>query len=605
MRPRILALTVALALAAAVAWRSLSGGPPSPAISETPEAPARAKEEAAPPNRESAQRASVEAPDDAPVAIPLAEIHGLVVDVDGKALPDLRVRELADESDGVRSGPDGSFAIRPASEEWTLAVDEDAWTTVRPASFDDAPSPTGARIVAAKATSVAGVVADRGGRPLPGARVELARDAATWSASAGFEGRFRVEKVPALAGIRAVASLAGWRPAESVLDLPSELELRFVLDLDDPDAPEIEGDVVHADGSPAANALVAFGAARTRTDARGKFRVVCGWFDAETPLVAVERGLEPAVIDGFGARCLPPAPPPEPAHLVLAGRAHAIEGRVVTARGEACKGFDVVLLGTTPLDPGGTSRDVAELEAGGPVRDRTDSDGSFAFGGLRSRPYALVATGRRRGAGDSLVRVDAVPVDGSEVVVTVPDDRERASIRGRVRTLDGNPVAGARVGLGRAPSPGFGGEFARLGGRGATTSVDGRFELADAPSDYAIVVASAEGFLPSRLELAPGTPRDAIELALRVRRSVHVDATRASPAPDAVRALDASDRGVPLWIGNAGSPSPMGLVPLRHGDSGAIGAGDDARTIVLYRGARELARITVAPGTGPLEIVWP
>ena len=551
-------------------------------------------------------RAPLQVADDHPGAVVGPEIRGAVVDLDGTGLPGLRVREVGDDGEGVRSGPDGSFAIRPAAEEWTLAVDEPEWTTVHPASFDDPPAAMGSQIVAARSTEVAGVVVDRGGRPLPGARVELARDGASWGAAAGFEGRFRVEKVPAMPEIRATASLAGWRGAERVIDLPSPDELRFVLDREEPDGPEIEGDVVHADGSPAANALVAFGAARTRTDARGRFRLVCAWFDAPTPLVAVERGLEPAVIDGFGARCLPPSPLPDPAHLVLPGPAHAIDGRVLSARGEPLKGFEVHLLGATPLDPGGSSRDVAEIEAGGALRDRTDADGAFAFGGLRGRTYTVIACGRRRPSRDTLVRLDAVPVDASDVVLTVPDVPERASVRGVVRATNGSPVAGARVGFGRPSSSASPSEYTRLGGRPATSGTDGRFELQDAPSDSAVLVVSADGFLPAHIELPGNRPRDAVEILLRARRPLRVDASRADPRPDAARALDAAQSPVPLWIGGAGAASsPAGLVHLRDGGSGAIAAGDDVRSIVLLRGARELARIPVAPGTGPIEIVWP
>jgi hypothetical protein len=49
----------------------------------------------------------------------------------------------------------------------------------------------------------------------------------------------------------------------------------------------------------------------------------------------------------------------------------------------------------------------------------------------------------------------------------------------------------------------------------------------------------------------------------------------------------------------------MPLVRSRNGEPISVGAGDDTRAIALYRGARELARIQVASGTGPIEIVWP
>jgi hypothetical protein len=525
-------------------------------------------------------------------------IRGTVVDLDGKGLAYLRVREIGEEVDGVVSDEDGAFAIRPTGEPWTLALDEAEWTTVHPATSDDPPSPSGARIVAAKSTVVAGVVVDRRERPLPGAHVELARDGFSWSGSANFEGRFRIQPAPAVAGIRAAASLAGWRTEERTLDLPLAEELRFVLDPEDPDAVEIDGDVVHADASPAANALVVFGSARTRTDSKGKFHLVCDWFDAETPLVAIEKKLEPAVIDGFGARCLPPATP-EPAHVVLGGPARTIEGRVVTARGEPCKGFAVHLLGRTALDPTSVAGNSVEDEAAGRSGwSHTDAQGEFLFDGLRDRDYVVLASGERRAPREMILRSDPVPAGTHDLVLRLPSSDDRAPIRGRIRT-SGGPVAGARVALGEPVPAGSAGQFAPWG-RSVTTGSDGRFELADAPPGFAILVASAEGCLPARFELAADAPRDAVDIPLHARREMRIDLSHASPAPNALRAFDAAGRAIPLW-----STRAMPLVWLRKGDPFSIGAGDDTRAIALYRGARELARIPVAAGTGPIEISWP
>jgi hypothetical protein len=307
----------------------------------------------------------------------------------------------------------------------------------------------------------------------------------------------------------------------------------FVLDREDPGSPVIDGDVAHADGSPRRERARRL---RRRADADGRARGV-------PPRVRRVRRADPArldrartraaVLDGFGASFQSPSPPARQ-HLVLAGPARRLAGRVVDAHGQPCKGFEVHLLGATLLDPGGASRDVAELKAGGPISLRTDAHGAFRFGGLRDRAYGVLAAGARRSTREVALRRDGVPSGTLDLEIVVPR-RGRAPIRGRVLDPSGAPVAGVRVGPGRAVPPGDPGEFGRIGGRAATRGPTGASSSGRARG-HRVPDRLRGRIRASRSELQIGRHATRSRSA-RPRREIRI-ASRASPAPDFARALD-------------------------------------------------------------------
>src|SRR5262245_41271928 len=133
MRLRFL-VPIAVALVAVAGWIWLPRAE-APTPSTEPDRPPEVTDSVP---REAAvgERAPLHVSDEALVASPIRAIRGTVVDLDGKGLPGLRVREVGEDAEGVKSGPDGGFEIRPSAEEWALAVDEEGWTTVHPASSE-------------------------------------------------------------------------------------------------------------------------------------------------------------------------------------------------------------------------------------------------------------------------------------------------------------------------------------------------------------------------------------------------------------------------------------------------------------------------------------
>ncbi|HEV8111768.1 MAG TPA: carboxypeptidase regulatory-like domain-containing protein [Planctomycetota bacterium] len=615
-RSWILALA-ALVCAGALLWLARSVSPAPPTVPDRA-APAVPRPLPPPDVPTASERASV-APDEAPPAAPLAPtVSGRVVDAAGNGVPGVAVG-VADEEAAptARTGSDGTFQLAPETLPCLFAVTEPGWTTLELGEVrEDAPLEP-ARVVAVRAVALEGIVVDRGERPIPGARLSATPLPETtvpglhgkWGTSSGLEGRFAFETVPALPRVRVRTWLQGWKTDEREIDLSgtdaTRPALHVVLDADDPTGPVLEGKVVRPDGAPARGALVAFGAARARTGADGAFRLMCTWFDAATPLVACERGFQPAILPGYGARADPLARSLAAETIVLPGKELEIEGRVVFKNGAPCKGWRVVVADATFLDPGGSSRDVAETEVSGRPEVKTDSRGGFRVTGLAARSYTLLATGRNAFVrAEVAVRSDPTSAGSRGLVLVAPDGNPGETIRGRVVTASGKPVAGALLGLGRPVLAGSPAQFAWQGRFRTVAGPDGAFEIAGTPACFEFVVASADWTLPARLALEPGAPRTNLEIQLGERRSFSFDAHAASPRPDRLRALTAAGAPTPIWTVDAAVPIPTGVALLAEGRSGSLAVAEDASTLVVYRGAVELGRLQV-PGADGSQVVWP
>lgn len=129
------------------------------------------------------------------------------------------------------------------------------------------------------------------------------------------------------------------------------------------------------------------------------------------------------------------------------------------------------------------------------LRERTDDEGTFEFRGLEGGDFELTARGPRWGAGAGgyapapprALRIDEGRMQEGVDVALSPS----LVLRGIVRDSVGAPVAGARVvAIARAGTP--------MGGDGARSDGEGRFEVRGlAPGTYDLV-ASASGFAEAR-----------------------------------------------------------------------------------------------------------
>jgi protocatechuate 3,4-dioxygenase beta subunit len=597
-------LPLILCAAAAVALLLWSFGQrreqhPAPAVLRTNSAPTVQQAEL--PAERSEVRADVvhDAGQDEPALPEGLQLDGRVVDLDGRPLPELALGVRGDERDpppSSRSGAEGRFSLLVESTPCEVEVVEPGWVTIRCGAAELAPAGKELVVVAARALALEGLVVDPAGSPLANASLSVHLDASFESSarSAG-DGRFRFESLAAAPKVRLRTALDGWEPDERELALPAAEPLRIVLRQGTALSPLLEGAVVHSDGTPAPGALVALGAARARAGADGRFRLYCGWCTAETPLVALARGFQPAIVAGYGARIDPLAPTLPPERLQLPGPELVIAGRLVDADGAALKGWRVGLADPTPLDPGGNSRESAESESGARVVVRSDARGGFSFSGLSARSYTLLAWGRERASRlEIALRSEPVPAGTRDVLLRAGQNPGVRALVGRVLDETGAPVADASVGLGRVVLQSGAPEFALQGRARTLSDAAGHFEISGAPPGTLYLVATRPGLLPRRIEIAPAARTDALTLHLEAPRPFRFESAGGPDAPDRLRALAAAGPAE-LWSLAGALPARIGCVRLGSGRSERLGVGPDAREIVIYRGLAELARFPAPP----------
>ncbi|MFN0009764.1 MAG: carboxypeptidase-like regulatory domain-containing protein [Planctomycetota bacterium] len=607
----ILACAVALALAGAVMFvLNQSSEPSSPGSTR---AEPRARETSAPGAQlpieaPSSDRAAVPASEDEAPPLRVVSVRGRVVDASGAPVPGIQVGILGEDrlatsiadSDGA-----GSFQLAAAELPCYVDVVDREWTTLRRGEVTAEDPLVPALVIAARAANVSGVVVDPQGRPLAGAHIQIAprRNAllessgrgvdGEWHAASSDDGSFTVSRAPMTSGARISTRLSEYAADDRTLDLPPPEPLRIVLAPVPREGPLLTGTVVRADGSAVSGATVSFGSARARSDIRGRFRLVCGWYDASTPLVAAARKSSPEILEGYGSRveCNVAERPPET--IVLPEAPSSITGRVLLANGTPAKGWRVALADPTPLDPGGASTDFVEGLIGDRLDPRTDGSGAFELQGLLDRSYTLLAFGRDRSSGaEVVVRSEPVPAGSRDVVLEATGANPGAAISGRVLAASGEPIEGARIGLGRPYGRGSGWEHSMQGRFRAASNAEGWFEILGVPEGLAFLVVAREGFQPIRLALETGSSRSNLALRLREQRQFSFNGSASSPQPDLLRALSAG--------------KPVSSWRLDGGISGPIAVDEDVREVALYRGCLEIARVplALAPG-GTTLVVWP
>lgn len=625
MDRRILGTLLGTAAVAAVffaAWAPGRGGragaaePRDPAattereVSRTPGPPAR--------TAVSVETAAVEA--EPPAGAGLERSRGFVRNARGSPVSDVGVGTLADLERGtpaVRSGADGTFeiALRETLPVTLVAVDP-AWVTVRSGAAFGEGGPE-AVLVVAEAVAVAGRVVDPDGIGLAGAdlRVDVpVQDLAgsaellaltqreEWRATSGEDGRFALQRVPAVDSGRLVASLRGYEPARVALPRASADDLVIELAPLVDSGPGVSGRVVFSDGAAAPGATVTLGSARTRSGADGAFDLR---FDSATPadrLVAVLPGLQPAVEPDFGAEVERRGAPIQGVRLVLGPATLTIAGRILDERGEPCPGWRVAVLDGTPIDSLSTAGPRAEdlaTERGGPVR--TGKDGSFVVGGLAARAYVLRAF---RTQPPAQIVSEPIQAGARDVVLRLPPAAEPSPTRGSVRTRDGTPIEGVRVGVGAVS--------ARLPGEPATpgdpvlTDAEGRFELASVPAGWIELVVEGESVLPASVLLAPDAPRDGVSIEVRRRASFRFDASSLEDPPDELRLVGSAGEGVATWSFEGERPRASGRVRLDAGRSGPVTVGEGELVLRVLRRGEELDRVAVTLDPArETEVVWP
>jgi hypothetical protein len=346
---------------------------------------------------------------------------------------------------------------------------------------------------------------------------------------------------------------------------------------------------------------------------------------AHGTLIAIKAGMLPARFE---------APPgkepgkfdwPEMVVLRLRGEPMSIAGRVVAPDGSAIAGADVWISDPTFFgafgDPSAAESQpklvhIENVLAGSDQmwqRVKTGADGGFRIDGLVDREYAIQAM-----ESATLLRVEMprIRAGASDVTIVMPRDEVYKSLRGRVLSKKGAPVAGVSVGpMCDAFQLRVNGETwstSHTRAAGVTTDAEGRFELKTVPKNLVYLRLDSPNTLPlewgRHLEggMAGLIGKNPEDVTIRVDLRCHFQIELTNPdEADEIGILDID--GKPLEISEfRGRSRREGTKQrLTQGRSEKLAASDTAATIVLYREGVEVRRAKVELAPGDIKTVRP
>ncbi|MCI0585556.1 MAG: sigma-70 family RNA polymerase sigma factor [Planctomycetes bacterium] len=570
------------------------------------------------------------APPPAESAVP--DLEGLVLDARGTPLPafavEFRTRvgggaapaALTDARGRFRlAAPDSAGTIAPASDAWTPVLEPRVWK----------PRGGGLHVlVVAPRLALEGVVVDEGRAPVEGAevrcvspdlrsRIEQVLDGSTnveWKARSDADGRFRIPDAPSLEGARLETSATHFERDARALASSSRLDLEIVLKpLSDPGS-HLRGRVVDARGGGVEGAWVALGRSAVKTDFEGRFDIDLLRDGEGRTLRALKPGFLPAELECAAASPRDAGAWPDPLLLALDRPALSISGRVADGGGAPVADVRVGLLDRTPFAEveiffGSTlfksAAGVEPLLAGRPFSPLpgTGEDGRFEVPGLLPRAYRLLVFDRRR----MEVRVtEPIPAGTTGLEVRLPAEGRLSRIAGRVLDRRGRPVEGASV-LPALPPLGQEAEARRdLRGEPVQTDAEGRFEFRDISRRVDRLSVSVPPNPESR-EIPLAGERDLEAIEVRVERPCHlqVDLTGSSFQADSLEVLDGSGRPLNLALYEGTSSISAGSLWLTDGRSRALAVSEEAQTLVLRAGGKEVARVALYLQADELNVVRP
>lgn len=513
------------------------------------------------------------------------------------------------------SAQDGSFELVIPEECYGYLVSIDPARETVLAPFARSAPERSKTVVVAPAIALRGRVLGADGAPLSGADVRYAPPRARvrsgsadlyqthapgWRTSSDADGVFLLARVPAVPGGKLRALLEPFTDALIVREDWQTSELELLLEL--PAGEWLAGVVIDAAGQGVPRATVALGEVSAACEDDGTFRLLYTGNEGADTLCACAPGKRPvrlAAVPGLEGR----AKWPESALLELIEPDLALAGRVLDENGAPLANQSLWLLDGTVLARGEWPVLLESLVAG---KDdarhgtKTDGEGRFRLGGLEARDYRLLVV-----APDSGLVFEAGPfAAGSEALeLARPVGSLWPLVRGTVLDPEGDPVVGASVHVvSELPMVGVGAQYFGYEARGAKATTDefGAFELAGVPREGARLELGEEHFVPLELELDDlADPLD-LELTLSPWADLVIDVGSAFPEADSACALDAAGSFVALRYESNGSTSTQGGIALQDGASARFRIDVSARTLVLYDGRTELARLPLALVPGEL-----
>ena len=652
---KIAVAAIALAGTAAVVWNvgSPHANPPaSAALAAVPEPKLESPErtrglagEQEPPVREALHERIEPKPRELPSGPPPlhAVARGRVMDVDGNAVGGvplvlvphdsgipLAVFRAAEESNRdaiATSRADGTFELENPTGGGTLLIRSRELTTVfaadvKPDSFKVQENMV---VVVAPRGGIGGVVVREDDVPVPAAQVEVNVERQVLSSLAGiadgsFEipwhaqtderGRFELPSAPVIDGAHVRASAPGYAMSfQPVPRLPA-FDLRIVLHPLGKAAPR--GEVVDAHGHPIEGALVSCNLDTVKSDAEGRFTMGTGreFVDGLFPHVADEMvALKAGFLPAHFAK--PAEGWPSFITLRLEGEPLEIRGRVVDEAGAGVPNTQVWTVDEHPFgvvveEVGNTGRfqSVEMLLRGGEESTTTDKDGAFVLGGLVPGEYRVACMQRR-----SLLHAEVAPVAAGkhDVRIVLESSTKCVRVAGRVVSRSGRPVEGVTLHPGlrleRWPyvkDPPF-----PMHGDSATTDAEGRFAFDKLSPDGLSFQVISPNLLVLEWKPPAEAKLDELEIVVALRCHVQVDLGTRTDLADSFVVLDEAGAKVQALEYQGPMAMVQDPVPIENGGSPVVAVTEDAKTVVLSKGDKEVGRFPIVLVPGELKIVRP
>jgi RNA polymerase sigma-70 factor (ECF subfamily) len=570
--------------------------------------------------------------------------------LDAEGLPVAGIAVCADGSDEVlgTSGPGGWCVFDARAERLALSAADPRWVTIL-AGSPSRSSSVDPVLVLAPAVEFAGSVCDESGRALANASVSLelpdgfrtrfselleATRSSGWRSATGADGRFRFERVPAVAGATVGAVAPGYERAQIEAPLAPARDLELVLVRPRmPLSGVLRGRVVDQRGAAVDGARVGLGLASVVSDERGEFELALARAVTSELLTAVKAGHRPARMERPGE----PGPGrsgwPDDVTLVLSGPALSIRGVVLVHESSPVSGARVwihdptqgapigmlpsflePLMAGAPIPPGALESEAQLPEEDGDhfydwytnAREPSalwhwvvsDGAGRFELPGLDDRRYRLDVL---RPASLEVVTSESLPAGESSAVIRLgpPDVFER--VEGRVLSEDGHALAGIEVSLYRpmidARARIFGGNsqlvMVQYAGR-VTSDAEGRFLFEGVPRTGAQVSVRGDGIVPAKADVAAA----ALDIRVETRCHFEVVLRESDGRFDAISMADAEGRGLDLLVLSEGSVNAWTSVALVGGRSGVVSVSSHARQLRLLEDGAvvETLEVDLVPG---------
>jgi RNA polymerase sigma-70 factor (ECF subfamily) len=606
-----------------------------------------------------------------PEAVPIAAaqpevIRGSVRELDGRTVSGVAVvfeqeqggafRRADGEPAGI-SGVDGSFEMPLPSGRGRLSVESETFASITRPFLEGALPPEPPLVVVAPLRAYGGRVVDAERMPVEGAAVRVTLDGSFLQAHhvpvAGTGGRtvhlrlpfaetrtdaageFALDAVGFVERAHIEAEREGY--ARVRLELPeiSRQDIELVLQPAAREGRLLHGLVVDAKGAPAQDAYVSLGGDSVRSDPQGRFVLHLEPWQAGGTVMAAKEGHLPAEARVEWEVAAEGVDPAHPLVLQLGGEQLSIRGRVLDAHGEPAPGIavwtpDTTYFGRVVLERGDTSTEeeatAEKLVSGkigrGPwdraIEDTTDASGGFELTGLLPREYAVFAL-----APDTLVRAEPVLARGgdADVVLRLEASEGLRTLRGRVVSRGGKPLAGHSVALGRrihwerpTPRPAAGWERSPLPPpapvhvfteRAVSTDGEGRFHFPGVrPQASFLVVTGSDLALAEHVRLDDAADLEKLEIAVEVSCRFRV-LLRDPLEADAVGRLDPEGRRAPLFVQLENHTVSTPALAIVEGRSGMGRVPEGEHTLVLLEGEVEVRRFQAVFEPGGVQEIRP